>query len=306
MLSGKVAWQAKAGLVSAIWFIMWLPKSVIHIVQRCFDTKDVVFCFDAKKVAKAGAGKPLVALTIDDSPALEFDARPAEVCSTSEIRKLLMRFQARASFFIIGSHVTHDRQALLRALHHDGHELCNHGMHDRPAFRLPAEEFAKDVDLAQAIVEECGGRKRWFRPSHALFTPWKLAWLRQNGYRLALGNVYPHDAFDLPPWQWSYPRILSRLLITKAQAGDVIIIHDRPWTPAVLALALPVLTARFTVCTLSELADACEGCEHALTWELTSDIGGPGEERSQLMLDSHANGAILEAAGGLAPCKLAV
>ncbi|CAE8589910.1 unnamed protein product, partial [Polarella glacialis] len=65
-------------------------------------------------------------------------------------------------------------------------------------------------------------------------------------------------ASDLPPWQCSAPWILAWALIRKAQAGDVIIVHDRPWTAKALEMALPVLAERFTICTLSELADACE------------------------------------------------
>lgn len=241
-----------------IWLALWLPKSLINVAQWFFDPGVVVMHFPGAGYSKAS--RPLLALTIDDSPALEFDDRPAEACCTEAIRKSLGRHGARATWFVIGSNVCEDRHRLLRSLVAEGHELGNHGMYDRPAWVLKREEFMKDVAGAQAVIESCGGgQRRWFRPGHAAFTPWKLSWLREQGYRVALGSIYPHDAVDLPPLQFSWPRLLAWILVRKARAGDIIIVHDRPWTAQVLELALPQLTKSFQVCTLSELADACHG-----------------------------------------------
>lgn len=253
--------------------VPWRARAAAALLLWCFDRKVLLGYYPpavataavtrlAKKVDDVNADlRPPIALTIDDAPVLEFDGQPAEKCSTVRMHQLLTKFQARATWFIIGSNVTGDRKAVVEELVRTGHELGNHGMLDRPAYRLSREEFVKDVQEAQVVVESLGGRRKWFRPGHALATPWKLRWLKEQGYRLALGSIYPHDALDLPPWQCSWAWLLAWVLVLKASPGDVIIIHDRPWNVRALELALPSLTDRFKVCTLSELADLCEGAQ---------------------------------------------
>eukprot|EP00928_Gymnodinium_smaydae_P016428 TRINITY_DN16167_c0_g1_i1.p1 TRINITY_DN16167_c0_g1~~TRINITY_DN16167_c0_g1_i1.p1 ORF type:complete len:341 (-),score=60.18 TRINITY_DN16167_c0_g1_i1:186-1187(-) len=271
-------WVLKAAILLVLFVVYWMPRRIVVFVQALFDSRDVLFLYP-EAVAKQAAGKkglPPIALTIDDAPACAYDRRAANVCCTEQIRALLEKHGARATWFVIGSHVQEDRQELLQRLVTEGHELANHGMIDRPAVLLGREAFRADTEEAQRIVESCGGKRRWYRPGHALFTPDQLRWLRSKGFQLALGSIYPHDALDLPPWQCSFPRILAWLLVAKARAGDVIIIHDRPWTPRVLEIALPLLVSRFSVGTLSDLVDACEGpaAKQATTAEAAPFVNG--------------------------------
>eukprot|EP00747_Dinoflagellata_sp_TGD_P091764 gnl/TRDRNA2_/TRDRNA2_165176_c0_seq3.p1 gnl/TRDRNA2_/TRDRNA2_165176_c0~~gnl/TRDRNA2_/TRDRNA2_165176_c0_seq3.p1 ORF type:complete len:310 (+),score=43.37 gnl/TRDRNA2_/TRDRNA2_165176_c0_seq3:51-932(+) len=252
-------WSARALLLTIIWVAAWLPRGFVELTQLLFDRKAVVFFFPSAKACVNGE-KPRIALTIDDAPvSTEFDRRQADSCCTAQILDLLSRFDAHATWFIIGSH--HEgREALIRRCVQEGHELGNHGMYDRAAWKLGAEQFAEDVGSTQAVLESSGGgQRRWFRPGHALFTFSQLRWLQKQRYRVVIGSVYPHDALDLPPFQCPFPRLIAWHICHKAAAGDVIVIHDRPWTPKALELALPVLAMRFQICTLSELADACEG-----------------------------------------------
>eukprot|EP00747_Dinoflagellata_sp_TGD_P129727 gnl/TRDRNA2_/TRDRNA2_174729_c2_seq2.p1 gnl/TRDRNA2_/TRDRNA2_174729_c2~~gnl/TRDRNA2_/TRDRNA2_174729_c2_seq2.p1 ORF type:complete len:539 (+),score=69.00 gnl/TRDRNA2_/TRDRNA2_174729_c2_seq2:194-1618(+) len=124
---------------------------------------------------------------------------------------------------------------------------------------MGSEQFVQDVQATQAVLERSGGgKRRWFRPGHALFSLRQLTWLREHHYRVAIGSIYPHDALDLPPFQCPFPRLIAWYLCRRAAAGDIIVVHDRPWTAKALAIALPVLAERFQICTLSELANACE------------------------------------------------
>lgn len=41
----------------------------------------------------------------------------------------------------------------------------------------------------------------------ALFTLAQKCWLLSQNFRLAIANVYPHDAIDLSAWQCSNPSI---------------------------------------------------------------------------------------------------
>merc|ERR1712151_797381 len=170
-----------------------------------------------------------------------------------------MGHNAKATWMILGAHVQDDRAELLSTLVKDGHELGNHGMHDRPAVKVSRTSFKRDAQTCQGLIENAGKSKfKWYRPSHALFTPYRKKWLLEQGFRLVIGSVYPHDAFDLAPFQFSYAPLLAWILRVKTAAGDVIVLHDRPWTAKVLELALPTLCDRFEVCTLTKLAETCE------------------------------------------------
>merc|ERR1712129_453224 len=123
--------------------------------------RGVVFFFPEAVAHEAGTEgeklRPLLALTIDDGPAWEFDQRVAAKCSTAEISHVLDNFDVKATWFIIGSHVVDDRKLLLEDLVRSGHELGNHGMMDRAAWRLNAREFEDDVTTTQEVIHDCGG-----------------------------------------------------------------------------------------------------------------------------------------------------
>jgi peptidoglycan/xylan/chitin deacetylase (PgdA/CDA1 family) len=270
-LFSSISVEIKGLVLTGFWVLAWLPRPLLAALRWLFYRWGVVFYFPqelAHEHVEGGAGdRPMLALTIDDGPALEFDSRPAAKCSTSDIRRVLDRFNVKATWFVIGGHVVEDRKTLLQELVQEGHELANHGMLDRPAWLLNSKVFEDDVVATQDIIRDCGGgQRRWYRPGQAVFTRHMLRFLKENGYRIALGSVYPHDAVDLPPVQCPFPRTLAWLLVQKARAGDVIIVHDRPWTARVLELALPSLASRFEICTLSRLADVCESARDVTAW----------------------------------------
>jgi peptidoglycan/xylan/chitin deacetylase (PgdA/CDA1 family) len=180
----------------------WGPRSVLSFVQSLFDRRHVVFFFPPSKVDYTeNQEKPLVALTIDDAPASEFDRRPDATCSTTEILNVLSEFGVKATWFIILSHAD-ERRCIMKRLVSEGHELANHGTLDRPAWKLSMESYKRDVADTQQCLEHYGaGERRWFRPGHAVFTPTQKDWLVEEGYRIAIASVYPHDALDLPPVQ---------------------------------------------------------------------------------------------------------
>lgn len=80
-----------------------------------------------------------------------------------------------------------------------------------------------------------------------------LAAAREQGYRVALGSVYPFDTV-LP-----VPSVLAAFVLRKARPGAVIVLHDGDErgerTAAVLERVLPELQARgYRLVTLSRLA----------------------------------------------------
>ena len=90
---------------------------------------------------------------------------------------------------------------------------------------------------------------KFFRPGSGFFSSRMLRVMDDLGYRLALGDVYPHDPI-LSSW-----KINSRHILSMLRPGGIIVCHDRrQWTPQMLRHVLPEMKRRgYRLVTLSEL-----------------------------------------------------
>lgn len=182
-----------------------------------------------------------VALTIDDGP---------DPATTPKLLDVLERNGAHATFFIITGRVA-GNESLLRRMLNEQHELGNHLRQDEPSIRLSPEEFERQLVESHELLSGFASM-RWFRPGSGKHDARMLATLRKHGYTCALGSVYPFD--PQIPWSW----FSTRFILSHAQAGSIIILHD--WgskgrrTAKTLSRVLPALRERgFRIVTLSEL-----------------------------------------------------
>ncbi|DAA73380.1 TPA_exp: putative Polysaccharide deacetylase (NodB) [Trichophyton benhamiae CBS 112371] len=222
------------------------PRFVIRFAQRKWE--DVLW--------NVATSKRIVALTIDDGPS-EY---------TSEILDILRSNDATATFFVIGSHATPDREEILRNLIRHGNELANHAMRDEPSYLLSETELIDNINCVQKIISDIEATARpgandvgldskmaqsalYFRPGGGFFSTKMREILSKMGYHLTLGDIYPHDPF-VPFWKINNWHILSSI-----HPGGIIICHDgRSWTPPMLRKLLPELKRRgFQVVTLTAL-----------------------------------------------------
>lgn len=185
---------------------------------------------------------PVVALTLDDGP---------DPATTPAILAELQRYGARATFFLIAERVR-GREQLVRQMVAEGHELGNHLTQDRPSIRLSGGDFARDLEQAHQILARFGP-VQWARPGSGWYSPTMITTMARQGYRCALGSVYPYDATI--PWA----RFSSWHLLRNVRPGAIIVLHDGGArgrrTARVLRSVLPELIRRgFRVVTLSELA----------------------------------------------------
>ncbi len=184
----------------------------------------------------------VVALTLDDGP----DPR-----TTPLILAELERHGARATFFLIGERVR-GREELVRRLVESGHEIGNHFMRDRPTVSLDSAELARDLEEWRALLEHYGP-VRWARPGSGWYSARLIAALARQGYRCALGSVYPYDA-AIPSSGFASGHILRNV-----RPGAIVVLHDGGnrgrRTARTLRTVLPELRRRgYRVVTLSELA----------------------------------------------------
>jgi len=190
--------------------------------------------------------KPIVALTIDDGP---------DASTTPAILDLLQEYESKATFFVITERIPGNEHLIERMIE-EGHELGNHMTNEEPSIRLSREGFAEDLIAADSALTEFD-EIRWLRPGSGWFTANMIDTAESNGYRMALGSVYPFD--HLIPSSW----FASEFILWRVRPGDVIVLHDHRLrgerTADTLRRVLPELTARgYKVVTLSELVDLSE------------------------------------------------
>lgn len=199
--------------------------------------------------------RPIVALTIDDGP---------DAVTTGLILDELGRHSARATFFLIAGRVP-GREPVVRSIVAEGHEIGNHGMHDRPAIGLGPEEFAADLRAAGQVLSQ-HGPVRWARPGSGWYSAAMVAAIHRGGYRCALGSVYPFDGTV------ASATLATRHILGNVRPGAIVILHDGDGrgrrTVRVLREVLPELRQRgYRVVTLSELAavDGAAGAARAIS-----------------------------------------
>lgn len=234
--------------------ILVIVASVIYCIPRRLVVRLARRYPEVKFYFAPAAGRPppvrsAVAITIDDAPSP----------NTQEISAVLKRHNARATWFVIGGNVERcdPRSAGLCALLRDGHELGNHTMEDVRTSRLAEPELQKSLHMTHLILDHALWLEnkrteiRWFRPGCGWFNEHMVAIAKRMGYQTVLGSVYPHDP------QIHVPSLNAWNILTlhAVQPGDIIIIHDRKWTPPMLETVLTELEKRgFEFVTLSELA----------------------------------------------------
>lgn len=204
--------SAVAGLAGFVLF--WQPLLAYDALARLFPR------FLWRVPTKA----PLVALTFDDGPAPDHTPRVLEI---------LARYDARATFFLVGNRVEQHPETVAR-IRAAGHEVGNHSYTLRSALRQTDDEFARDLKRTGDLLALDGPFKP-FRPPGGRIRGGQLDGVLREGYTPVLGSAYPFDG-QHPPAAY------IRWLISKNLApGTIVILHDGIADPSRSIAALPAV-----------------------------------------------------------------
>lgn len=185
-----------------------------------------------QRLPDAAVQAGLIALTIDDGPDPEV---------TPQVLDLLDRYQARASFFCIGTQAERHPD-LCREIVRRGHAVENHSQHHFHHFSLFGPgRMAREIDAGQATLARIAGQPPlFFRPTAGLRNPFLDPILARRGLSLA---SWTRRGFDTR--NGDAGNVVKRLTHELA-AGDILLLHDghaartADGTPVILA-ALPRL-----------------------------------------------------------------
>ncbi|GGG16273.1 polysaccharide deacetylase family protein [Paenibacillus aceti] len=186
-----------------------------------------------------------IALTFDDGP----DAK-----LTPQILELLEKYDAKATFFVVGERVKRYPELVKKELA-AGHEVGNHSFRHPPFDQLSHSSIKDELEQTQQVIFQTTGHKAvLFRPPGGVYNDNIIQLTKQNNLQLILWSWH-QDTKD-----WAAPGVnkIVRKVLDNAHNGDIVLMHDFVYhssqTPEALKIILPELKKRgFSFVTVSEL-----------------------------------------------------
>jgi peptidoglycan/xylan/chitin deacetylase (PgdA/CDA1 family) len=159
-----------------------------------------------------------VALTFDDGP----DSR-----STPSFLDLLDRYDVRATFFLLGEHVTTHRH-LVGRMAQSGHELAVHGWDHTCVLRKRPSALREELRRTSALLEDLTGDPvHWYRPPYGVLSTPALLAARDVGLQTVLWSAWGRD------WERrATPTGIARTVERALRPGGTVLLHDTDRTSA--------------------------------------------------------------------------
>jgi peptidoglycan/xylan/chitin deacetylase (PgdA/CDA1 family) len=182
--------------------------------------------FFGKTICRTNSARKL-AITFDDGP------NPS---ITPKLLDLLERYNAKATFFLIGRYVR-ECPELVQETVARGHEVGNHTeLHPNLLWLNPTKVRVELRLCHDAIRGAIGTPPKWFRPPYGMRNPWVIPAARELGYRTVMWTLLPGDWLEKPE-EWLIQRIQpiadraqrslgNNSASAAAGTGDVLCLHD--------------------------------------------------------------------------------
>ena len=176
---------------------------------------------------------PTLHLTFDDGPT---------AAMTDPILRVLDRFDARATCFLVGAQAEDDPERV-RRIARAGHTVGSHTFTHPDPWRTSdaalRDELARTTDLLQSLT---GQAVRHLRPPYGRFTRAMRRWGREHGQHVVMWDVMPGDFLGM-----ATQSSVEQFVVRYARDGSVVVLHDNPiapMTPAALETVLRYFTER--------------------------------------------------------------
>ena len=162
----------------------------------------------------------------NDGVYLTFDDGPTPGV-TEWILSTLRRYNAKATFFVLGKNVEMYPDLYQRIID-EGHKVGNHTYSHQKGWRMSLERYLEDVDFAGDFVHS-----ELFRPPYAQVTPSQVRAVAQK-YKVVMWDIVSRDYnTSLSP-----ERCLKNVT-DHMTAGSIIVFHDSEKAFRNMSYALP-------------------------------------------------------------------
>lgn len=172
----------------------------------------------------------------------------------NQVRELFSDYDAKATFFINGSHCENTLHSDVQLLLNEGHEIANHNMYDWPYDEYSKEDFEIDLEETNKVLSQyTDDVPKWYRPPHAKLSEAMQEVLDANGYTNVMCDAFANDT-AIPDAEW-----ISKSILDQVKPGSIVLIHMpekgvREWNFEAMRLTLKGLKEKgMKVVTVSEL-----------------------------------------------------
>lgn len=175
--------------------------------QKQEDNKEAASEGESSQKEEQPGGKQ-VALTFDDGP---------DPKSTIQILEILKKYDAKATFFMLGSRVEYYPDAA-KAVKLEGHEIGNHSWNHPDLSKMPIANALEEINRTRDIIQKVTGEKPTvFRPPYGAFTD-----------QLSKQTIPPIILWNVDTLDWKYrsaPKLLEEVK-KSTHAGSTVLMHD--------------------------------------------------------------------------------
>ncbi|QQE78645.1 polysaccharide deacetylase family protein [Alicyclobacillus sp. SO9] len=187
-----------------------------------------------------------VAITFDDGPNPKF---------TPRVLKLLHKYRAHATFFVIGANVDQHPELVQQEVD-EGHEVANHTYNHKNIRTQSQDELEDEIERTQQSIERAAGKRSiLFRPPTGYYSSTVIQAAKEQGCLVVIWS-WDQDTRD---WERETTAdSIVQSVLSHLHNGDIILFHDRAGdrseTLRALHRILPELQERGYEClTVSEL-----------------------------------------------------
>lgn len=193
-----------------LWWLL-LP-SVIYAACIIYGSSVIQANFFAPAYCSADTTDKIIALSFDDGPHSEY---------TPQVLALLAKYEATASFFVIGKHI-HGNENLLKQMIAEGHSIGNHSYSHSFFIDFKNVQGFKDElnQTAELIFNVIGKRVKLFRPPYGVTTPNLAKAAKLLDYRIIGWNIRSLDTTK------DSVEVITQRVQSQIKSGAIILLHD--------------------------------------------------------------------------------
>ncbi len=154
----------------------------------------------------------IVALTYDDGP---------HPIYTPQILDILDQYQAKATFFMIGSRME-QYPDIVREVSARGHLIANHTYtHPYNLRTLSPEKLKWEIDQCQQNMQTIAGQNTYlFRPPRGILNQEIIKIVQDKGYTIVLWGICTFNR------KTPTPDMMATRVIKQAHPGQIVLLHD--------------------------------------------------------------------------------
>ena len=186
-----------------------------------------------------------IALTFDDGP---------HPYKTDAVLDLLLQYDIKATFFVIGENVSYYPEPLKRAVAL-GHEIGNHTYHHALMSQACAQNVSEEIEMTEEIILRTAGyRTKLFRPPEGAYSENALSVIKSKDYRVILWTVDTRD------WENTSAEDMVETVMNGVRGGSILLFHDymikKSHAMEALRILIPrLLSQGYEFVTVSELLE---------------------------------------------------